>query len=96
MRPVGFFLCTLLLSPALVAADLTADSAIHPQVKKIVEEVSAGRIRATIERLVAFGTRNTMSAQDDPEHGIGAARKWIFQHSRATARGSRCATTSGG
>jgi hypothetical protein len=78
MRPVGFFLCTLLMAPAFVAADLTTDSAIHPQVKKIVEEVSAERIRATIEKLVSFGTRNTMSAQDDPEHGIGAARKWIF------------------
>jgi len=56
-----------------------ADNAVNPQVKKIVDEVSEERIRAIIARLVAFGTRNTMSSQDDPERGIGAARKWIFQ-----------------
>ena len=78
MRPLGLFLCPLLIVPAFVAADPATYSAIHPQVKKIVEEVSAERIRATIEKLVSFGTRHTLSAQDDPQHGIGAARKWIF------------------
>ena len=78
MKPIGLFLCALLMTPAFVAADAAADSAVHPQVKKIVEEISAERIRATIEKLVSFGTRNTMSAQDDPQRGIGAARKWIF------------------
>jgi len=63
---------------ALAAADMAADGAIQPQVKKIVEEVSAERIRETIAQLVSFGTRNTLSPQDDPEYGIGAARKWIF------------------
>jgi len=76
MKPIGLLVCALLLTPAIAPA--AADGAVHPQVKKIVEEVSAERIRATIEKLVSFGTRNTMSAQDDPEHGIGAARKWIF------------------
>ena len=56
-----------------------AETAINPQVKKIVDEVSEDRIRAIIQRLVSFGTRSTMSSQDDPERGIGAARKWIFQ-----------------
>jgi hypothetical protein len=79
MKPVGLFLCTLLMAPpAFVAAGPAAGSAIHPQVKKIVEEVSAERIRATIEKLVSFGTRHTLSAQDDPQRGIGAARKWIL------------------
>ena len=88
-RPRGSTLCDMrarwlfLVPPAACRRrssrrSLTADSAIHPQEEKIVEEVSAGRIRAIIERLVSFGTRNTMSSQDDPERGIGAARKWIF------------------
>jgi len=55
-----------------------AETIVNPQVKKIVDEVSEDRIRAIIARLVQFGTRNTMSSQDDPERGIGAARKWIF------------------
>jgi len=54
------------------------ENVVNPQVKKIVDDVSEDRIRAIVARLVAFGTRNTMSSQDDPERGIGAARKWIF------------------
>ena len=30
-----------------------------------------------MRKLVSFGTRNTLSIQDDPERGIGAARDWI-------------------
>ena len=56
-----------------------AETAVNPQVQKIVNDVSEDRIRAIITRLVAFGTRNLMTSQDDPERGIGAARKWIFQ-----------------
>jgi hypothetical protein len=56
-----------------------AESSINPQVKKIVDEVSEDRIRATIARLAAFGTRNVMTSQDDAERGVGAARKWIFE-----------------
>jgi hypothetical protein len=43
-----------------------------------VDEVSEARIQATIEKLVGFGTRNTLSNTDDPQHGIAAARQWIF------------------
>jgi len=77
MKSPVLFLCALMAAPAL-AADAAAASAVQPQIGKIVQEISADRIHDTIARLVSFGTRNTMSSQDDPEHGIGAARKWIF------------------
>ena len=54
------------------------EKSLNPKIVKIVDEVSEARIRATIEKLVSFGTRNTMSAQDDPNHGVGAARQWIL------------------
>jgi hypothetical protein len=54
------------------------EEAVNPQVRKIVDEVSEAHIKATLEKLVSFGTRNTMSNPDDPEHGVGAARQWIF------------------
>lgn len=54
------------------------ESALNPRVQKVVSEVSEDRIKAIIEKLASFGTRNTLSSQDDPERGIGAARKWIF------------------
>lgn len=38
--------------------------------------VSQERLQADIERLVGFGTRHTLSAQDDPQRGIGAALDW--------------------
>ena len=65
---------------ALVCAVSTpADqNAVNPQVRKIVDEISETRIKANIEKLASFGTRNTLSNADDPERGVGAARQWIF------------------
>jgi len=46
-----------------------------------LQQVSAQRIQANIEKLVSFGTRLTLSAQDDAAiksgRRIGAAREWI-------------------
>ncbi|HEY1335851.1 MAG TPA: M28 family peptidase [Bryobacteraceae bacterium] len=64
---------------AVVCLSAAADEkAVNPQVKKIMDDVSEDNIRATIARLVSFGTRNTMSNPDLPDHGVGAARQWIF------------------
>jgi len=79
MKPVGLLLCALLGAQAFAAAtDVAANSALQPQIKKIVGDISAQHVHDTIAKLVSFGTRHTLSAQDDPERGIGAARKWIF------------------
>ena len=40
------------------------------------DNVSEARLKARVEQLVAFGTRHTLSTQDDPKRGIGAARTW--------------------
>ena len=45
----------------------------------LLAKVDPARIEATIEKLVSFGTRHTLSTQDDPVRGIGAARDWIFE-----------------
>ncbi|WP_189338303.1 M28 family peptidase [Sphingobium sp. SCG-1] len=34
------------------------------------------RLKITVEKLVSFGTRHTLSSATDPRRGIGAARKW--------------------
>src|ERR1022692_4207257 len=54
------------------------ESAVNPQVVKVMTEVSEDRMKAIIEKLVSFGTRNTMSNPADAAHGVGAARQWIF------------------
>jgi Peptidase family M28 len=53
-------------------------------------EIKPARIEATVRRLVAFGTRHTLSSQTDPQRGIGAARDWLFEQYQAVA------ATSGG
>src|SRR3954447_5822352 len=58
--------------------------------RRIIDDIDPDRIRRTIETLVGFGTRHTLSTQTDPNRGIGAARDWIF------AELQRYAATSGG
>ena len=45
--------------------------------------MSEARIKAIIEKLVSFGTRNTMSNADDPVRGVGAARQWILDEMKS-------------
>ncbi|QXE38840.1 M20/M25/M40 family metallo-hydrolase [Streptomyces sp. GMY02] len=61
------------------------------ELRELLREVSRDRIEATVRRLAAFGTRHTLSTQDDPERGIGAARDWIFNELKryAAASGGR-------
>ena len=49
----------------------------NPQIEKILGEISSTNIESIIRKLVSFGTRHTLSSQDDPARGIGAARRWI-------------------
>lgn len=61
------------------------------ELRAALRDIDADRIEATVRRLVAFGTRHTLSVQDDPERGIGAARDWIHERMReyAAASGGR-------
>lgn len=62
----------------------------NPEIERIVKEIDARNIESTIRKLVSFGTRNTLSAQDNPARGIGAARDWLygeFQKVAATSDG---------
>ena len=50
-------------------------------------ELRPERVERSISRLASFGTRHTLSAQDDPRRGVGAARDWIYgQFQRYAAR----------
>ena len=65
----------LCLSAGFAPAD---ENSINPKIQEILDKISEARIRAILEKLEAFGTRNTMSTQDDPVRGVGAARTWIL------------------
>ena len=75
---------TLAESPGKILSDTQSASTASVadlQIAAALKDVSATRIQAAIQRLVGFGTRLTLSAQDPASiqagHGIGAAREWI-------------------
>ncbi|MBO9621142.1 MAG: M28 family metallopeptidase [Sphingomonas sp.] len=41
------------------------------------EHPDPARLKASVEKLVRFGTRHTLSDPDNPTRGIGAARRWF-------------------
>lgn len=70
------FLLTICL-PGRAAQQVQISSKLNPQIEKILGEISATNIEAIMRKLVGFGTRHTLSSQDDPARGIGAAWRWI-------------------
>jgi Peptidase family M28 len=56
------------------------------KLRAIIAPVSQAQLHHTIETLVSFGTRHTLSSQTDPKRGIGAALEWTrgeFQRNSA-------------
>jgi len=69
----------LFSSVALIAAappPATTPNEPYDQLRQIVAPVSGAEMKKTVERLVSFGTRHTLSSQTDPKRGIGAALDW--------------------
>ena len=67
----------LLASSALVLiAAAPASTSPDAKLRATVAPVSQAQLRHTIETLVGFGTRHTLSSQTDPKRGIGAALNW--------------------
>jgi len=63
---------------------------VDPAIAALLAQVSPARLRATDTRLVAFGTRSTLSEHETGGRGIFAARDWV------AARFREIAQTSGG
>jgi acetylornithine deacetylase/succinyl-diaminopimelate desuccinylase-like protein len=77
---------TLLLAAALCAAAPAAAQAPAPPLRALADQVSEPALRTTVERLVGFGTRHTLSARDHPTRGIGAALNWTEAEFRRLSR----------
>ena len=69
----------LSLAPSAQAEQVT--QTVDPAIASAVKAISPARVQADIEKLVSFGTRSTLSAQDTTAisagRGIGAAREWL-------------------
>lgn len=62
----------------LAAGPLTRVRAAEPALLDDVSRaVDAARLHATVEALVGFGTRHTLSDTKSETRGIGAARRWV-------------------
>ena len=73
-------------SGSIASAQAAPPPQTDAEILQIARSIQPAAIRRDIETLVGFGTRNTMSAQNDPKFGIGAASRWIYTRFRAAAQ----------
>ncbi len=59
-----------------------------PEIESMIKEINADSLKANMYKLVSFGTRNTLSTQDNATRGIGAARRWILSRFNEYAKQS--------
>lgn len=88
-RMMALFVAVLAAIPSYAATKAAKKSSSDP-IPEIVRSIRSKNIERTIRTLVSFGTRSTLSSQDDPKRGIGAARDWLYSEFQ------KIATTSDG
>ena len=84
-------------APAAAQAPLQAGAlppsgdALSPAAAALAASIDPRRLQQTVAKLVAFGTRHTLSETTSPTRGIGAARRWLAGEFLALTRlpGSR-------
>lgn len=81
---------TAALFTALIPGFLHAQSIVKRDaaIEQMVRQVSADSLKSYINKMVSFGTRNTLSSTTDKNRGIGAAREWVVQKFREFGRAS--------
>jgi len=77
------------LNVAVAQTPRRSPAARNRTIASIVREIDARNVEATIRKLVSFGTRNTLSEQNDPKRGIGAARDWLYAEFLRAAEASK-------
>lgn len=80
MRPLavaGISAALLLTASAQALPAAPPAPAFHPLLKSIAADVKPGELKSTIDKLVGFGTRHTLSDTTSDTRGIGAARRWV-------------------
>lgn len=93
MKPTSIlYLFLLLLISHSNYAQTTIDD---PEIKKMVAEVKAENLEATVRKLASFGTRHTLSDTKSNTRGIGAAQRWVKSEfdKYALASGGRLSST---
>ena len=81
---LGLIICICLLSQLNAQVIINKD----PFIEKMVAEVSSDSLKSYIYSLVSFGTRHTLSVQNNNSKGIGAARNWVLSKFKEFAKNS--------
>ena len=81
MRRRGFLAALLLCGAA------TAQPSADALLRDVATAVQPDELHATIDRLVGFGTRHTLSDTRSDTRGIGAARRWVQSRFVAISNG---------
>ena len=84
---LSLFSVLLLSTPAIGAGlDLPAAAQEQPALHQLASAPSEAELRATITKLVGFGTRQTLSDTKSDTRGIGAARRWVKSRFEAISK----------
>lgn len=75
MKTTRWTASATLIAACFTAGPLAAQDAASTDAEPEAQ-VSEQQLRSTVETLVGFGTRHTLSSQTDPRRGIGAALNW--------------------
>ena len=75
MKPTSFLCLFLLLF--ISHSNYAQTTVDDPEIKKMVAEVKAENLEATVRKLASFGTRHTLSDTKSNTRGIGAAQRWV-------------------
>ncbi|WP_338407634.1 M20/M25/M40 family metallo-hydrolase [uncultured Flavobacterium sp.] len=67
-----------LLAPLFLSHIVFSQTTIDDlEIKKMITEVKANNLEATVRKLASFGTRHTLSDTKSETRGIGAAQHWV-------------------
>lgn len=80
----SIFVLSVLLSVSISAQKEVKD----PEISEYVKLVNKDSLKATVEKLVSFGTRHTMSSTTNKDKGIGSARTWVLSKFKNYAKNS--------
>ena len=83
MRRIAVIALALAVASPVAAQPMPTE---HALLHELTGKVSPERQRATIAKLVSFGTRHTLSDTKSPTRGIGAARRWVASEFAAMSK----------
>jgi Zn-dependent M28 family amino/carboxypeptidase len=86
MRRTALLLLALCAMPAFAADPALPAPREQAALHALANAPSEAELRATIEKLIGFGTRHTMSDTTSDTRGIGAARRWVKTRFEAISR----------